>query len=453
MVHLDLTTDRSVFKALIYGSPTVADLDGDGNCEIIIGTSLGMLYVLDGDTGFTKRFFPMQFHEIVAQIAVADIMGGPDLEVIVCDQGGNVVIVDILGEVLWDTKLSGSLPHTPTVGDVDGDGKLDIVVVAVSPDGSSHLWVLEGDTGLPLAGYPVSLPKGAAISAPIVLVDLHDYASTVQTRKSSLSYDDPTLPPWASASRPSNTAVFPTGQHSKTTHGLDDKKQRTGEGLHMLVPALDGHLYVIDGVKGCAERIDVGEHIMSVPLIDDVSGDGYLDVVLGTMNGEVILLETKIPYHPLNAWASFPKGRLNGFTHGQQGISIPEMEKRALTFADIKGAKDTLPISFDIWDSRKTSIDSSPPRKYIVTISRGLNKLKPLITSRYDSPGRYTLHVPVSPPESSVFIIGMTNEYGQYFEDSVVVSVGTRFYIWIKYLLVAPVLIVTLPLLISKDSR
>lgn len=97
MVHLDLTTDRSTFKALIFGSPTVADLDGDGKCEVIIGTSLGLLYVLDGDTGFTRRFFPMQFHEIEAQVAVADVVGGPDLEIIVCDMGGNVVVVDIIG--------------------------------------------------------------------------------------------------------------------------------------------------------------------------------------------------------------------------------------------------------------------------------------------------------------------------------------------------------------------
>ena len=97
MVHLDLTTDRSSFKALIFGSPTVADLDGDGRSEVIIGTSLGLLYVLDGDTGFTRRFFPMQFHEIEAQVAVADVVGGPDLEIIVCDMGGNVVVVDVIG--------------------------------------------------------------------------------------------------------------------------------------------------------------------------------------------------------------------------------------------------------------------------------------------------------------------------------------------------------------------
>ena len=67
--------------------------------------------------------------------------------------------------------------------------------------------------------------------------------------------------------------------------------------------------------------------MFSMPVIDDVTDDGYLDMVVGTMNGEVLLFETSIPYHPLNAWSSFPKYRSNGFTHGVVGISVPAAEK------------------------------------------------------------------------------------------------------------------------------
>lgn len=339
------------------------------------------------------------------------------------------------------------MPHTPTIGDVDGDGKLDIVVVAVASDDSSHLWVLEGETGLPLKGYPVSLPRGAAISGPVIPVDLHDYSRRNDMPSlAPLDFEDPNLPVWASKARARGYATFPSGGKDSTSKA----SKRASEGLHLLAPSYDGHLYVIDGVKGCAERVDVGEHIVSTPLVDDVSGDGYIDVLLGTVNGEIMLLETKIPYHPLNSWSSFPKGRMNGFTHGQTGISIPELEKRMLKFAEIRGGY-FLPVSFDIWDNRKIVSDSHPPRSYVVTISKGLNKLSPLITKTFDSPGRYTIRVPVSPPESMVLVIGMKNEYGQYFEDVAPVSVSTRFYIWIKYLLVAPVILVSLPLLLSSS--
>ena len=35
----------------MYSSPTVADLEGDGSLEVVMGTALGALHVLDAATG------------------------------------------------------------------------------------------------------------------------------------------------------------------------------------------------------------------------------------------------------------------------------------------------------------------------------------------------------------------------------------------------------------------
>lgn len=45
-VELDLSTDSVSYRAYIYSSPTVVDVDEDGFSEIVVGTSFGFLYVL-----------------------------------------------------------------------------------------------------------------------------------------------------------------------------------------------------------------------------------------------------------------------------------------------------------------------------------------------------------------------------------------------------------------------
>jgi hypothetical protein len=49
--HLDLSTDTTQFKAYIYSSPTLVDLDRDGRMEIVVGTSMGYVYVLEATGG------------------------------------------------------------------------------------------------------------------------------------------------------------------------------------------------------------------------------------------------------------------------------------------------------------------------------------------------------------------------------------------------------------------
>lgn len=54
-----------------------------------------------------------------------------------------------------------------------------------------------------------------------------------------------------------------------------------------MAPSEDGHVYVIEGATGCVNKIDLGERVLSMVLADDVKGDGTLDLIVGTMTGEV----------------------------------------------------------------------------------------------------------------------------------------------------------------------
>lgn len=46
--HLDLSTDYTSFKAYAYSPPTLADIDGDGKLEVILGTSMVSRAALHG---------------------------------------------------------------------------------------------------------------------------------------------------------------------------------------------------------------------------------------------------------------------------------------------------------------------------------------------------------------------------------------------------------------------
>jgi hypothetical protein len=45
--------------------------------------------------------------------------------------------------------------------------------------------------------------------------------------------------------------------------------------------------------------------------VDDLDGDGALQLLVSTMNGNVYCLDTRTPYHPLKTWSAQVQG-LNG---------------------------------------------------------------------------------------------------------------------------------------------
>ncbi|GFP86256.1 hypothetical protein PHJA_000769400 [Phtheirospermum japonicum] len=164
-VQLDLSTDSSNFRAYIYSSPTVADLDGDGNLDILVGTSFGLFYVLD-HKGKVREKFPLEMAEIQGAVVAADINDDGKIELVTTDAHGNVAAWTSQGKEIWEVHLKSLVPQGPSIGDVDGDGHTDIVVPTVS----GNIYVLSGKDGSFVRPYPYR--THGRVMNQVLLVDL-----------------------------------------------------------------------------------------------------------------------------------------------------------------------------------------------------------------------------------------------------------------------------------------
>ena len=117
-----------------YGrsGPNLADLDGDGTVEVLITRSnVGIatcLMALDGATG-AFRWRTQDVMQGYVSNAVVDLDGDGKLETLHADKGNHLYCTTSEGRHRWRVDLAGrGIFWAPAVGDVDGDGHLETVV-------------------------------------------------------------------------------------------------------------------------------------------------------------------------------------------------------------------------------------------------------------------------------------------------------------------------------------
>ena len=155
----------SSLKAYIYSTPVTVDIEGMGYLTTVFGTSQGLLYAIN-EKGIPKKGFPVSFAEIQMSPVCVDIAKDSYLEIIVGDSNGVLAVLDYQGEDVWSRSLSGPLSQSVAIGDIDGDGILDVVAITDNGD----IWVLNGETGKEVKRFPIRT-GGVVKSAPL-LVDL-----------------------------------------------------------------------------------------------------------------------------------------------------------------------------------------------------------------------------------------------------------------------------------------
>jgi subtilisin family serine protease len=119
-----------IFEGAIKGSPAVADLDVDGDYEIIVGTSLNRIYALHHDGSLLSGFPFLTSNDIESSPVVSDINNSSIPEIIATSLDGKLFAIDNTGNIVsnFPIEIGGQLKSTPTVFDLDGDGDLEIIL-------------------------------------------------------------------------------------------------------------------------------------------------------------------------------------------------------------------------------------------------------------------------------------------------------------------------------------
>ena len=134
-----------------YSSPAVADLNGDGQPDVIWGSY--DVVSLNGVTG-ALQWRGANAQRVWPGVAIADLTGDGTLEVIVGRGSDQVTVYDRLGTVLWTRNPFGSGEvRTLAVDDLDNDGPLEIVVGRASGGSTKQLSVYDAN-GNVRPGWP-----------------------------------------------------------------------------------------------------------------------------------------------------------------------------------------------------------------------------------------------------------------------------------------------------------
>jgi hypothetical protein len=261
-------------------SPALGDIDNDGSLEIIIGVDAheqasvgtldgGYIHVFDRFAN-EKPGFPKYIDQIVqSSPALGDINNDGYLEIVVGTgiysgpgngyegKGKAVYAFDKDGNQLWKAETGGYMFSSPALGDIDGDGNLDVAIW--SQDG--NLYAFDGRSGSPLPGWPVKAKDGWG------------YTYTTQGNSPVLAdYDGD-----------GQADVF------------------LGLGWEVIIIKSDGSFITNDGNHDndpAHPSFYTSYSVGGSPAIGDIDGDNFLDIVIGSAvndpsQGRIYVWETE----------------------------------------------------------------------------------------------------------------------------------------------------------------
>lgn len=245
--------------------PTIADVDGDGDQEVVHASTERALHVREAATGEEVWRVPLETFGY-GPPSVADVAGGPTPEIVVADIGGSVALV-ANRTVEWRRHLESGTWSPPILRDVNRDGRPEIVIgtndaVVVLSRAGERVWTADVD-----AVSAAFVPGNGG--PPLVLAGKSGAVHAVDGRTGDVAWTH-------------------EGAWTATVGAVGDRRVYAGlsGGRVLALDARSGERRWSTAVIPPGERLPTPE-----PVLGDVDGDGAEELVAVVGSGEVAVLD------------------------------------------------------------------------------------------------------------------------------------------------------------------
>jgi hypothetical protein len=260
---------------------TAGDLDGDGDLEVVVGSTSGTIYAFHHDTTAVAGFPQTMDSAPAGPVVLTNLDADPALEVIAVSVNGTVYVWNGDGTNFgpaWPKVIESPVDAAPAVGDVDGDGAPEIVVRQ-----SLKIYVFNPD-GTVVPGWPVAALPSGGVSPVLGDIDTNGSIEIVEAEQQSGALS-------ILAYRGNGTVLMRRDFGGAPMNALALGDLDEDGKLEILLTDQGGVVSAFDRlgntVPGWPMVSQVATAIKGSAIIADVDGDGHKDVLAGSTNGRV----------------------------------------------------------------------------------------------------------------------------------------------------------------------
>ena len=362
----------------IVGAPALVDLDLDGEKEIIFTTQYGnsgSLYAIRHD-GTDVEGFPLDISEkMIAGPAVGDLEGDGSPDIVIVTWSDNLYVVDNIGNIKEGFPIASTerFSISPILVDLDFDGDLEII----TGNDNGLLQILE-HSGEEVTSYDV----GDDIRGGLSITDLDNNGSLEVL---FTGYDD-LLHVWS----PDNQTELNGWPIDLNTNSISEPLtadlDNDGD-LEVIAANKNGMFFIFhhDGVNFNGFPTNLNSYIESSPVIADLDEDGDFEIAVGTSSG-LHVFDIKSPKGDIPSWKLH---RGNYERSGSLGFTLVKVNEEFSKVPENFYVSNSFPNPFN--PSTKFEVSIIEKNTLSVDVYNAVGRKVNSLMNKVSNPGRYII--------------------------------------------------------------